>query len=423
MQEAYALEKDRLSGENVQKIHAIFSSLTNIVNREVTHTNRNDKIFVSCFGLNTAKTVVNTCDLIALLQHIHDAFNELNWINPYKKLMEMADEQPQVQHLIGSLENWIRKCLSRIEALYLYKVLQSDPKRLRDLANKLPGAREEVDEDSQEFARPESSSTLFRVLSLVSNPIASLTELHAKARTKAIGVAAALVEPDAEKVRSSEAFKYAEKLIEKYIQKRLIDEHPKSVKVQKALELLQDVSRKSGRISQTDVIDSIEPYIYGRTPMCEAMRKAFDIFKRSSAEKKILFILSDGLSTDGDPREIARKHAATNVTIVTCYLTSEHIQFPRSLFDQASFHDRGKINLFDMSSTMSNMDPPVSFLVDAGWRLPPSGESKLFVQANSLEVVDELCRIVVSRLADPCDALLDIIGKVDLAIYINQKKC
>ena len=70
---------------------------------------------------------------------------------------------------------------------------------------------------------------------------------------------------------------------------------------------------------------------------------------------------------------------------------------------------------------MRNIDPPVSYLVDAKWELPSSGESSLFIQANSLDIVNEACETVVSRINDPCDVLVDIIEKVPLATYINQR--
>ena len=69
---------------------------------------------------------------------------------------------------------------------------------------------------------------------------------------------------------------------------------------------------------------------------------------------------------------------------------------------------------------MPNTHTPISYLTDANWTLPASGESRLFVQANSLDVVDEFCKIVVSQMTAPCDALVDILEKVDLAKYINQ---
>ena len=53
-----------------------------------------------------------------------------------------------------------------------------------------------------------------------------------------------------------------------------------------------------------EIIDSIKPYIYGRTPMVKALRDAKEIFDADinlEINPKILFILSDGYSTDGDP--------------------------------------------------------------------------------------------------------------------------
>ena len=70
---------------------------------------------------------------------------------------------------------------------------------------------------------------------------------------------------------------------------------------------------------------------------------------------------------------------------------------------------------------MHNTDTPVTYLVDAGWELPLSGESRLFIQANSLDMVNEFCRIVVSQLTNqPCDALVHLLYKAPLATYINQ---
>ena len=76
--------------------------------------------------------------------------------------------------------------------------------------------------------------------------------------------------------------------------------------------------------------------------------------------------------------------------------------------------------MFEMSSTMHNTHTPVSYLVDAGWELPLSGESHLFVQVSSLDVVNQLCSIVLSQMTEGCDALVDILGKVSLATYITQ---
>ena len=50
-----------------------------------------------------------------------------------------------------------------------------------------------------------------------------------------------------------------------------------------------------------ELLKAVEPYIYGRTPLIQAMRHSVDLFSHSEFTnyKKLLFILSDGLPTDG----------------------------------------------------------------------------------------------------------------------------
>ncbi len=129
------------------------------------------------------------------------------------------------------------------------------------------------------------------------------------------------------------------------------------------------------------LIELIKPYILGGTPMCRALA---DVFSQTTATPKNLFLLSDGESADGDPREIARRLRDSNVTIVTCFLTSDNLENPRRLLDpQTKFQDRsGRQVLFNMSSSMKNTHTPVSYLTDTEWELPLSGESSLFVQAT-----------------------------------------
>ena len=157
--------------------------------------------------------------------------------------------------------------------------------------------------------------------------------------------------------------------------------------------------------------------------MCKALSQAEIIFRTTEAKPKVLFIVSDGDSTDGDPRPLAERLRDMGVTIVTCFLTSEDIDKPERLYYSAtefSSTDGGK-TLFEMSSSMKNTHTPISYLVDAGWELPLSGESRLFIQANSLDVVNEFCKTVVSQLTQSCDALVHLLGKVPLATYINQQ--
>ena len=229
-------------------------------------------------------------------------------------------------------------------------------------------------------------------------------------------------------VQTSEAYKYAQKIVDDCTRDLY---HIKPRKVKAVSNMLDDLLQRSSSTPASnerikELIESIKPFILGRTPMCEALKNAEVMFRRAGthANKKVLFVLSDGISTDGDPLPIAERLRSSGVTIATCYITSYQVQHPKCLLDArdyTNFEDNpGPQVLMKMSSSMKNTHTPISYLVDHNWELAPSGESCLFVEANSLEVVNEFCRIVVSQLTKKsCDALVDVIGKVPLAEYIN----
>ena len=69
--------------------------------------------------------------------------------------------------------------------------------------------------------------------------------------------------------------------------------------------------------------------------MVKALKQAKEIFDSNpEINPKVLFLLSDGKATDGDPTFIAQELQYSNVTIVTCYFTSASIPNPKSLVDK-----------------------------------------------------------------------------------------
>ena len=375
MKKAYA--RDKSHDTSVRLTHAVLTTITEIVRQEVTHHNRHDSIFTCAFGLSKPTT---TCDLIPLLE----ALRESHQGAPYDALIELAREEGAPQ-----AERWIRQHLTKFEAAVLNRQLCLDRSLIPGLIVRLPLSAMTVRFASQiplgsAYGWGEISKVLCR----------------------------------------SEAYSYAQDVVAK----GFTDPSPRSV--QYVSKLMDDLLEKRKSVRPDDstqdqiqqLIDYIKPYVYGGTPMCEAMQNVLSIFKQADQYvSKVLFILSDGESTDGNPLPIAKQLWALGVQIVTCYLTADDIENPKCLlYAKDSSWSEGQSVLFEMSSTMRNTHTPVSYLVDAGWELPPSGKSRLFFQANSLDVVNELCRIVVSHMADSCDALVDLLGKVPLATYINQ---
>ena len=429
MQTAYAL--DRSSDANVDRTHAIFTTVMNIVKREVVHHNRQDSIFVCAFGLceptetvladlspfasDAAETRVRetpvTCDLVSLLEYIAGP-KDSRGKDGYEALIDLAK-----RHEAPHAEPWIKKHLSEPEAGILHKCLCYDTSLIPKLINLIPY---QVTATTATVAY----STVTKVLSLTGAVEARNTQ-----------------ESEAALVHRSQAYKLAREIIENA---RLpIVEQPTPRPVQDVSELLDYLLLQSKVSSSAfasarsspseslhdrihEFLEHIKPYIYGGTPMCKALNDAVSVFKKTNADPKVLFVLSDGQSADGNPRPIAQQLRGLGVTIVTCFLTSDHIDNPRRLSDEADpdwrkSSEKGTLAMFEMSSTIKNTHTPVSYLIDANWELPPSGVSRLFVRANSLDVVNEMCKIVVSQMTKNCDALVHILEKVPLAIYINQK--
>ena len=411
MKTAYSL--DRSSDDEVERIHAILTTIMNIVKREVAHHDRQEYIFASAFGL---KGRAQTGDLILMLDYLAD--REIRRRNDgYKPLIGLA-----IQQRAPHVEKWIRRSLSEFEAEILYIGLRFDrsmiPKLIRLIPSSGATTATSVMQTAISPAKMLEGMMNFTGLSwfvspatvtnmLPSNPVANLVD-----------------ESLDEAVYSSEAYKLARKIID----------CPKARPVQHVSKMIDDLLRSEGSSSMSsssslhdrirETIEPIKPHIYGGTPMCAALNNAKNVLMETSTNQKVLFILSDGESGDGNPRPIAEVLRKFDVTIVTCFLTSDPIIEPRRLFDEPdpswSTHD-GRLVLFEMSSCMENTHTPISYLVDANWVLPTSGVSRLFIQANRLDVVNEFCKIVVSQMEKDCDALAHILEKVPLAKYINQK--
>ena len=390
-----ALSRDKAHDTSVRRTHAMLTTTAEIVRQEVTRHNRHDSIFTCAFGLQKPTAI---CDLIPLLE----ALRESRQGAPYAALIELAREE-RAPHA----ERWIRQQLTELEAAVLNHQLRLDRSLIPGLIARLPSPGTSAVTESAWFGSVVLGASLGAIFGID------------------IRVDHAWHWAESKVVHRSEAYNYAQDIVARGFA------CPRPKPVQYVSQLMDDLLKKRKPVRPDDstqdqiqeLIDAIEPYIYGNnTPMCEAMQNALSIFKQADQDvSKVLFILSDGESTDGNPLPIAEQLRVLGVQIVTCYLTADDIENPKCLlYAKDPKWGEGQSVLFEMSSTMHNTHTPVSHLVDHGWELPPSGESRLFLQANSLKVVNKLCKIVVSNMADSCDALVDLLEKVPLATYINQ---
>ena len=181
-----------------------------------------------------------------------------------------------------------------------------------------------------------------------------------------------------------------------------------------------------------ELLHSVEPYIYGYTPLYQSIEKAIELFETNATKfrnhKKLLFILSDGYPSDEDVSDPGRKDRALSkltiagVTVVSCFITDTTQIDPRRLFSSMGPDwDRGAKFLFSFSSKVSTQSLPRTIFVKRGWTIDiTNNETNLFLQVNHPEHLREGCE--VARNVVCCqDALSDMLASVNIDFYINQE--
>jgi hypothetical protein len=170
------------------------------------------------------------------------------------------------------------------------------------------------------------------------------------------------------------------------------------------------------------LLDDIEPYLYGSTPMCQALRSVLPLFQDQEYSSKVMMLISDGDATDGNPLPPAQALRDAGGTIFACLLTDSTIDEPRQLCgpDEADIRWPSAVRaMFNMASTVSCDSGAVQALRRRGWKLPASGKCKLFIQANNPIIIDEFTT-ASRQLGTSSDALTEILGQISLDHYIQK---
>jgi len=111
----------------------------------------------------------------------------------------------------------------------------------------------------------------------------------------------------------------------------------------------------------------------------------------------VLFLLSDGEPTDGNPLLIAREIKAMGVSIICCLIDNKDIIDPQILFNQPnpSWNNNACL-MFEMASEIEEKSHFSRFLLKKGWVI--NSQAKMFVQLNHSRVLEEFIQIILSPL-------------------------
>ncbi|MFK0734757.1 MAG: hypothetical protein ACIWVG_27020 [Gloeotrichia echinulata HAB0833] len=145
--------------------------------------------------------------------------------------------------------------------------------------------------------------------------------------------------------------------------------------------------------------------MFGDTPMLEAFQKAENLLKAERAKQPyynepILFVISDGIPTDGSKEEvtnIAKRLREQGVIIISCYVTDKNVIDSRCLYEvPLESWDDGAILMFDCASIAEKKSPFYSYLKEFGWEIQLNGH--LFAQINNSEFLSEFSEVIISPL-------------------------
>lgn len=163
-------------------------------------------------------------------------------------------------------------------------------------------------------------------------------------------------------------------------------------------------------------------FVGGGTPMRRCMELIESRFKReiaSAAEgtRFMLFVVSDGESSDGDPAEIAWRLHAQGVEVVACFVSSADVQEGKMLCANIGKRSPdGARTMFHVASRVPTHSAEIQFLLRSGWglswtacggawerirdlgRVRSPDSVKLFAQINHSGVLGEFLRVVIAPL-------------------------
>ena len=415
---------------------SIFEVIDNLIKGDITPNNH---VFAIGVGASVGEEIF---DIIGALKQIQDQSKQTEQ-NKQANNSETVYQGPatpcHINMIFGILEGagartiskWasqevVSRALTDDKAVLLLKKFESDKSFLKKFVREFlpPACRDWSGSASQE-------------MSPFNDFLDSAQDLYA---TVASTVKRATVEDIREVINQATPFLVDEKKEKE--EPNLLEEKKKTVgvtldsifNVQEASDVLHGYvdEKELTRERSLELLQSVEPYIYGYTPLYQATEKAIELFEKRASNfhsaQKLLFILSDGYPSDEDVSDPARKDRAVSklttagVTVVSCFITNSSQIEPKRLFSKMEPDwDRGAKFLFTLSSKVSAQSLPRTMFVKRDWTIDiTNNETQLFLQVNHPDHLRDACKLARDFVCCK-DTLSDVLSTVDLDIFHINK--
>jgi hypothetical protein len=346
-------------------------------------------VFAYAFGLKD----LDYCDLLTLIKFGQEmTFNQTKkgntsqrtYSDPYGELEDIAKKNG-IQDIPG-FKTWIMKALPRSEeAQRLAERLHQYPQIAKHITQFLPKNIGEAALSTSSYWAEKTIPGLGNYIANAVDPTGNRNNLN-----KAESLAREFANASDDEVR-----KIIIREVGNLLEKELSERGNTTMPLEKVVDLLN---------SREDELEDIESLIYGNTPMQSALKAVKSRFEKELRDLPkdtipILFIISDGIPTDGNPMWVAQALKTTGVHIVSCFVTNQDIIHPRKLFNtaEAGWNDGARL-MFNMASPIEKNSDFTRFLVEIGWTVPSNAQ--LFVQVNHTDVLDEFIRVVLSPIKE-----------------------
>ena len=407
---------------------SIFEVIDNLIKYDISSDNhvfaigfgasRGEKVFDITGTLEQIPNQDNAAELPATTEHINEIFNILEGAGA-RTIRKWAEVEV------------VKKALTDDFAAVFLKKFKSDPSFLKEFVEKIlpPACRD----------WPEPRDGTCFVLAGMACAVGMVAPPLAMAALASIGALKFGPRAGKELYSSAVTEHYKRATVEDVTE---VVEKAKTCLLKKvdvdAIFSVQDASdvvhgcvdeKKITKEKSRELLERIEPYIYGRTLFFRAIGEAIALFQDSkfSSHKKLLFILSDGKPRDGKITtgidRVISKLTEADVTVVSCFITdSTHRIDPKRLFskEEPDWDQFAKF-MFSLSSKLSTQSLPRTMFVKRDWTIDfTNNETHLFLQVNHPDHLREGCE--VARNVVCCqDALSDMLASVNLDVYINQE--
>ena len=198
-------------------------------------------------------------------------------------------------------------------------------------------------------------------------------------------------------------------LISMFIEERFNRKKDKKLTDISGSELINILTKIQKKIDDNNskIMSVFEKEIYWNTPLYTAFNVALNKFREDfNDNQKFLLMITDGLANDikniyNYTDKIYKSAERNDIIVIGIYISDERKKplsskdNPKQLFDYLENSlNKGEKDLFKMSSKLSYNNPIISFLIGKGWKIPLSGECRLFFSVNDNNNLKEIVELI-----------------------------